>query len=153
LRNYLEQQGWVANGGEAVIYGNPTYECGAAQIRAHCRQLATVVTICGVIDDTNLESVSQRTTRFILDEKPFVLDLSAVNSFPSQSISLLCAVDDACLAAGVEWSLITSPAVERAMHDDHIEIPATASVPDALHHFADVRDERRRLLPLLGKTA
>lgn len=136
-----------------MIYGNPTYECGAAQIRAHCRQLATVVTICGVIDDTNLESVSQRTTRFILDEKPFVLDLSAVNSFPSQSISLLCAVDDACLAAGVEWSLITSPAVERAMHDDHIEIPATASVPDALHHFADVRDERRRLLPLLGKTA
>lgn len=136
-----------------MIYGNPTYECGGAQIRAHCRQLATVVTISGVIDDTNLGSVSQRATRFILDEKPFVLDLSGVNSFPSQSISLLCAVDDACLAAGVEWSLITSPAVERAMHDDQIEIPATASVPDALHHFADVRDERRRLLPLLGKTA
>jgi anti-anti-sigma regulatory factor len=136
-----------------VIYGNPTYECGGAQIRAHCRQLATVVTITGVIDDTNLDRVSQRATRFILDEKPFVLDLSGVNSFPLHSISLLCAVDDACVGAGVEWSLITCPAVERAMHDDQIEIPATASVSDALHHFADVRDERRRLLPLLGKTA
>jgi anti-anti-sigma regulatory factor len=115
--------------------------------------LATVVTISGVIDDTNLDCVTQRATRFILGEKPFVLDLSGVNSFPSQSISLLCAVDDACLATGVEWSLITSSAVERAMHDRHIDIPATASIPDALHHFADVRDERRRLLPLLGKTA
>jgi anti-anti-sigma regulatory factor len=136
-----------------VIYGNPTYECGGAQIRAHCRHLATVVTIAGVIDDTNLDRVTQRITRFILDDRAFVLDVSGVNSFSSQSISLLCAVDDACCAAGVEWSLITSPAVERAMHDVHIAIPATASVPDALHHFADVRDERRRLLPLLGKTA
>jgi len=136
-----------------VVYGNPTYECGGAQIRAHCRQLATVVTISGVIDDTNLDRVRQRTVRFILDEKPFVVDLSGVNSFSSQSISLLCSVDDACVAAGVEWSLITSPAVERALLDDRIEIPATASVPEALHHFADVRDERRRLLPLLGKTA
>jgi anti-anti-sigma regulatory factor len=135
------------------MYGNPTYECGSAQLRACCRQLATVVTVSGVIDDTNLDRVTQRATGFILGEKPFVLDLSAVNSFSAQSISLLCAVDDACLAAGVEWSLITSAAVERAMNDRHIEIPATPTVPDALHHFADVRDERRRLLPLLGKTA
>ena len=136
-----------------MIYGNPTSEYGEAQIRAHCRQLATVVTITGVIDDANLDGLIERVTRFILEEKPFVLDLSGVNSCPSRSISLLCAVDDACVAAGVEWSLITSPPVERALNANHIEIPATASVPDALHHFADVRDERRRLLPLLGQTA
>ena len=31
------------------------------------------------------------------------------------------------------------------------ELPVADSVPDALHHFADSIDERRRLLPLLNK--
>jgi anti-anti-sigma regulatory factor len=137
------------------MYGNPAYECDGAQVRACSRQLATVVTVTGDLDDANLDKVSQCTKRFVLREKPVVLDLSAVSSATPHIISLLSDIDDACVAAGVEWSLIASQPVNRAVHifDDRIELPTMASVADALHHFADVTLERRRLLPLLTKSA
>jgi anti-anti-sigma factor len=134
------------------MYGNPPFECDGAQIRAHCRQLATVVTIKGDIDGTNVDRVSQCTRRFILAEKPFVLDLSGVNSFSWESISLLYTVDDDCRAAGVEWSLIASRPV-LSVCDDQIDYVIADSVPQALNHFADAMRARRRLLPLLINTA
>ena len=30
------------------MYGNPTFDCDGAEIRAHCRQLATVATVKGM---------------------------------------------------------------------------------------------------------
>jgi anti-anti-sigma regulatory factor len=137
------------------MYGNPAFDCGGAQIRACSRQLATVVTVTGDIDDANLDQVSQYTKRFVLREKPVVLDLSGVSSATPHIVSLLCDIDDACGAAGVEWSVIASQPVSRAvrMFDERIEMPTVESVPDALHHFADALLERRRLLPLLTKTA
>jgi anti-anti-sigma regulatory factor len=137
------------------MYGNPAFDCNGAQIRACSRQLATVVTVTGDLNDTNLEQVSQHAKRFVLREKPMVLDLSAVSSATPHIVSLLCEVDDACNAAGVEWSLIASQPVSRAVRafDDRVELPTVASVADALHHFSDAILERRRLLPLLTKSA
>jgi hypothetical protein len=68
---------------------------------------------------------------------------------------LLCDVDDACSAAGVDWSLIASQSVIRAVRifDARLELPTVATVADALNHFADAMLERRRLLPLLTKSA
>ncbi len=57
------------------MYGNPTFDCDGAGIRAHCRQLATVVTIVGDLDVANVDRATRYTRRFILAEKPFVLDL------------------------------------------------------------------------------
>jgi anti-anti-sigma regulatory factor len=137
------------------MYGNPAFDCNGAQIRACSRQLATVVTVTGDLNDTNLDQVSQHAKRFVLREKPIVLDLSAVSSATPHIVSLLCEVDDACCAAGVEWSLIASQPVSRAVRtfDDRVELPTVASVADALHHFSDAILERRRLLPLLTKSA
>jgi len=137
------------------MYGNPAFDCDGAQIRSHCRQLATVVTISGAVDRANVDRVSQYIKRFVLTEKPFVLDLSGVSSFDMDAISLLYAVDDACRAAGVEWSLIASSAVNWTLRvsAEQIDAPAMGSVPEALNHFADAILERRRLLPLLTKTA
>jgi anti-anti-sigma regulatory factor len=137
------------------MYGNPPFDCDGAQIRACSRQLATVVTVTGDIDDANLEKVSQYTKRFVLREKPVVLDLSGVSSATPHIVSVLCDVDDACSAAGVEWSLIASQPVTRAVRifDDRVELPTVESVADALHNFADAILERRRLLPLLTKSA
>lgn len=137
------------------MYGNPAFDCGGAQIRACSRQLATVVTVTGNLDDANLDQVSQYTKRFVLREKPVVLDLSAVSSATPHIVSLLCDLDDACNAAGVEWSLIASQPVRRAVgiFDDRFELPTVASVADALNQFADAMLERRRLLPLLTKSA
>lgn len=133
------------------MYGNPAFECGGAQIHAVCRQLATVVTVEGVIDDANIERVTALALRFVLPEKPFVLDLSAVTSFATQCVSLLSAVDERCFHAGVEWSLITSEPVLGAVRASGATFAIADTVPDALHHFADSIDERRRLLPLLTK--
>jgi anti-anti-sigma regulatory factor len=133
------------------MYGNPAFDCAGATVHAVCRQLATVVTVEGVVDDTNIERVTALALRFVIAEKPFVLDLSAVNSFSAHSVSLLSAVDEACFHSGVEWSLIASPAVSHATQASGATFPIADTVPDALHHFADSIDERRRLLPLLTK--
>ena len=135
------------------MYGNPTFHCDGAGIRAHCRQLATVVTISGHLDEVNVERASEYTDRFILAEKPFVLDLSGVDSFTREAVSLLYAVDDVCAAAGVDWMMIASRAVEQTLREAGIEFPAAGSVPEALNHFADAAVARRQLLPLLTKTA
>ena len=137
------------------MYANTPFDCDGAQIRACSRQLATVVTVTGVLDDANLDRVSQYAKRFVLREKPVVLDLSAVNSATPHIVSLLCDMDDACSAAGVDWSLIASQPVVRAVRifDDRLELPTVTTVADALNQFADAMLERRRLLPLLTKSA
>jgi anti-anti-sigma regulatory factor len=137
------------------MYGNPAFECDGAQVRACSRQLATVVTVTGDLDDANLDKITQYTRRFVLREKPVVLDLSGVSSATSHIISLLSDLDDACSAAGIEWSLIASQPVSRAVSafDERLELPTVESVADALHNFADAMLARRRLLPLLHKSA
>ncbi|MDT5235826.1 MAG: hypothetical protein QOF47_1813 [Mycobacterium sp.] len=137
------------------MYANTPFDCDGAQIRACSRQLATVVTVTGVLGDANIDRVSQYAKRFVLREKPVVLDLGAVSSATPHIVSLLCDMDDACNSAGVDWSLIASQSVTRAVRtfDDRLELPTVATVADALNQFADAMLERRRLLPLLTKSA
>ncbi|MCV7229240.1 STAS domain-containing protein [Mycolicibacterium komossense] len=137
--------------GAKFRYGNPVFDCNGAQLRAQCRQLATVVTLTGRVDSANIDAVSQQARRFILAEKPFVLDMSGVNSCGALAIPFLRTVDEQCRVAGVEWALIPSAALTRRLRDD--EFVTTPSVPDAMEHFADELHTRRRLLPLLAKTA
>ena len=129
------------------MYGNPAFDCGEAQVRTVCRQLATVMTVQGAVDDANVERVTAFALRSIIAEKPFVLDLSGVTSFTAHGLSLLSAVDEACFCGDVEWSLIPS---EPVVHEtSRLNFPVAESVPDALHHFADSIDERRHLFPLM----
>ena len=58
----------------ATRQGNGTFDCGGAQIRAHCHHLATVVTIRGEIDAINVDWVGAYIRRFILGNNPVVLD-------------------------------------------------------------------------------
>ncbi|BBY08872.1 STAS domain-containing protein [Mycobacterium noviomagense] len=135
---------------------NPVFDCGAARIRTQCRHLATVVTISGAIDAGNLDHVSEYSRRFILPDNPFVFDLSGVDCFSAQAVSLLHLVDDECFRAGVEWVLVPSRAVLQILRitDEDGAFPVVDSVHEALRHFADVIAMRRRvLLPLLTRTA
>jgi anti-anti-sigma factor len=136
-------------------YGNPSVECNGAQLHKQCRQLATVLTITGAIDEGNVGLVVAQARGCIIAEKPFILDLSGVTSFAAQGIELLDAIDQACYAAGDEWSLVISQPVSRTLRLCGVDdvFPATASVPEALHHFSDVAGERRRILPILTKSA
>lgn len=137
------------------MYGNQAVDCDGAQVRAVCRQLATVVTVTGDINDTNVDLISACARRFVLTEKPYVLDLTGVNSFSPECISLLYTIDDDCGHADVEWMVVANQPVLRTLRlfGEGETFPTMGSVADALHHFADRIGERRRLLPLLTKTA
>jgi anti-anti-sigma regulatory factor len=132
------------------------FQCGGARIRIHCRRLATVVTIQGDVDASNIDRVGEYARRFILASSSLVLDLSGVNSVPAEAISFICSYDEDCRAAGVDWTLIAGDAVTELMRgcDDEVVFPIARSVDEALHDFADASARRRQLLlPLIGKTA
>ncbi|MBU9762633.1 STAS domain-containing protein [Mycobacterium sp. TNTM28] len=134
-------------------YGNPAVVCDGASMRAHCRQLATVVTVKGDVGTDNIEQIASYVNRFILPEKPLALDLSGVNSFAAQAISLFYDIDDRCGALGVDWTVIASASVAGEIRHQEVAVPQSASVPEALHHFDEGNTARRRLLPLLTKSA
>lgn len=137
-------------------YGNPAVDYDGAQVRARFRHGATVVAVNGRIDSSNVERVCAYATRFILADKPFVLDLSGVSHFSPQAFRLLSGVDDQCLIAGVEWAMVAGDAVSwrlRARSNEDM-FPVVASVAEAEREFDDaILHRRRMLLPLLSKTA
>lgn len=141
----------------ATRQDNYVFECSGAKVRAHCRHLATVVTIRGEIDALNFEPVSEYLRRFILASNPVVLDMSDVTHFAAAGIALLSVFDDECRAAGVEWTLVASPAVLEMLgesdQDDEM-FPVTRSVQEALRDLANAIVIRRQMvLPLIKKTA
>ncbi len=132
------------------------FDCNGALVRAQCRHLATVVTITGSVDASNVDQVIKYAQHFNLPDKPFVLDLTGVDTFGAQAVRLLYAIDDACGAAGLEWAVIPSQAVSLTLLVTHgdIDFPTAATVHEALQFFADATTTRRRLLlPLFTKTA
>ena len=135
---------------------NCTFDCDGAQVRAHYRHLATVVTIRGEIDAVNVDRVSEHVRRFILGQNPIVLDMSGVSHFSPAGVGLMNAVDEGCYAAGVGWTLIASPAVIELLGDggDGAVLPLACSVHEALRNLADAIVSRRQLvLPLVRKSA
>ncbi len=131
-------------------------DCNGAMVRAQCRHLATVVTISGTVDARNVDQVIDYAQRFNLPDKPFVLDLTGVDTFGAQAVRLLYAVDEACSAAGLEWAVIPSQAVSLTLlvTRGDIDFPTATTVHEALQFFADATTARRRLLlPLFNKTA
>lgn len=146
----------VRGSAPASRYANPTVECGAARLRAHYRHLATVVAVRGRIDAANVDQISDHARRFILSGEPLVLDLSEVDSFTAAGIWLLCVLDGDCRAAGVQWTLVESPAVHELLRDfdEEAKFPTAHSVDQALHSLAEGLDRRRQLLlPLIKKSA
>ncbi|MGK2882588.1 MAG: STAS domain-containing protein [Mycobacterium sp.] len=134
---------------------NPALDCGAAHVRAQCRHLGTVVTISGRVETNNVALVSQRVRRFVLTEKPVIVDLSDVESGGQHVISLLRDLQFECDTKTVDWCIIANDQVAEAiwrcgMQDD---VPMARSVPEALKSFGDAVNARRRLLPILTKTA
>lgn len=136
-------------------YGNPTLEFGGAQLRAHTRHVATVVTITGTIDEANIDRVADRAKRFLFTDKPVIVDLSGVNSFTPQGVPVLTAFGEQCQEAGVEWTLVLSEAVAEQLRAQSVDdVPVADSVAQALHEFDDeILNIRSVLLPLLRKSA
>jgi anti-anti-sigma regulatory factor len=134
----------------------PSTRLGGVDVRACSRHLAIVVSVRGDLAARDVPAVSAQVCRFILSDTSFVLDLGELSSFGPAGAELLCAVDEACAAADVEWALVARPDVavsfDTALRDRLL--PLVASVADALHDFADARSaQRTALLPLLRHSA
>ncbi len=141
---------------DSAASGRPASDCNGARVRAQYRHLATVVSVSGAIDLKNVDQVSRYSRRFIMQDKPFVLDLRGVDYFSAQSMTFLQQVDEDCRMAGLEWALVASPMVSQVLRivDEDATFPVAASVHSALQTFADEISARRLLLlPLLSKTA
>lgn len=133
-------------------FDNAAFGCGRAQIRAHYRHLATVVTITGLIDSVNVDAVTAYTQRFILAKDPLILDLSDVRISTADAVTLMTTLAQDCRAAGVECMLVAPGALAEVAGDD--DFPLAGSVHEALHCFADEINARRQLLlPLIKKSA
>jgi anti-anti-sigma factor len=132
-----------------------TFDFGGARVRAHCRHLATVVTIRGEIDGLNVDRIGEYIRRLILAQTHLVLDMSDVSHFAPAGISMLHMLDEDCRAADVEWTLVASPAVIELLGDGtESTFAITGSVHAALRNVADAIASRRQLvLPLIRKTA
>ena len=133
-----------------------TFDCGTAQVRAHCRHLATVVTIQGEIDAVNVERVALYLRRFLLGDSPVVLDMTDVGRVTTAGLSLLLTFDDDCEGAGLGWTLVAGPAVSELLNVAAAQeaFPVAGSVHQALNDLADAIVSRRQLvLPLIKKTA
>jgi anti-anti-sigma factor len=140
----------------ATRQGYGTFDCHGAQIRAHCRHLATVVTIRGEITAANVDRVTEYVRRLILGSNSVVLDLSDANHFAAAGISFVRRLDEACRAAGVEWTLVAGPTVSALLGGgrDEESFPIARSVREALRTLAEAIVDRRQLvLPLIKKTA
>ncbi|BBZ37339.1 STAS domain-containing protein [Mycobacterium conspicuum] len=129
-----------------------TFEYGGARVRAHCRHLATVVTLRGEIDGLNADRIREYVKRFALEQANVVIDMNDVTHFAPAGISLLHGLDEDCRAAGAEWTLVASPAVIELL--DGTTFSTARSVHAALRTLADAIVSRRQLvLPLIKKTA
>src|SRR4051794_6269845 len=140
--------------GVVPCYANPAVACGGAEFRAQSRHLATLLSISGAIDDTNVDLLYERGGGFVLPGTGCVLDLSGVTTFAAEGILMLSRLDEACRTAGVEWALVASRPVAERLGGFGARYPFAASVPDALQRFADgIFARRRMLLPYLTKSA
>lgn len=140
---------------EDFRYGISAQNDDGALVRAYSRQLATVVSVSGVVDGHNLDQVLARVERHVLDDD-FILDLGGLDAVSAESHDLVCAVERACRAAGVQWILVAADEVVDGLNldADQVSCAVAQSVREALRFFADLSGVRRRiLLPLLGRTA
>ena len=98
------------------MYGNPAFDCDGAQIRALCRQLATVVTVNGDVDDTNLDHISHVRQALRPDGEAFRAG-SERSEFRYSGHAFRCCTTSTRTAAhaGVEWSFIASQPVTRTV--------------------------------------
>jgi anti-anti-sigma factor len=120
---------------------NSIVHCNGALMRAHCRDQATIVTINGEIDATNVDRFSDYIHRFVERATGLILDLSGVDFLCARGLSVLVALDDDCRITGTRWVIVASPNIRRLLHicDPNDGLPTVVSERQALTAVADQR--------------
>ena len=135
-------------------YGNPARDFKGAHLWAYCRHGATVVAISGRVDAANVAPVTESAVRAISAGSRLVVDLTGVMAFTPRAVDLLAAIDEHCLASGVDWALVPSAAVTRRLGSRADVLPVIGSVAEAEHQFDEAVLRRRGVvMPWLRRSA
>ena len=124
--------------GLSYRFNDLTIGRSAADERAQWSPLVTVVSVSGDVDARNIDSVTAYTTRLAQAGDALLLDLSGVEFFAVQGISIFRALEDTCRSTKLPWALINSRAVERVLRvsGQSDTLPTANSVPEAMQYFA-----------------
>lgn len=128
-------------------------KCRNAWVSAQSRSVATVITVGGCLDETELESMARHVCRFTRLGSPLVLDVTHVagnESGESGALgALVAAFHAACSDSGIEWVLVRA-ATTGWRPQPRDSVVCAGSVTEAMAYVArTIRDRRHLPLALL----
>jgi anti-anti-sigma regulatory factor len=132
----------------------PVGDRQGVRMRALCRHQATILTVVGDLDRSNVDRFGDYAKRLLLAERTLIVDLSGVTSVDVQVISALLEIDDACHAADTPWALVPGRAVEELLVNAWCahRFPMTSTANAAMRHFTGLVQERNWLMTLTIKS-
>ncbi|MDT4943155.1 MAG: hypothetical protein QOH57_1755 [Mycobacterium sp.] len=109
-----------------------------ATFSAYVEAGATVITAAGELDATNTHDLVGFAGLYLADNRPIVLDLSALDFFAAQGVALLTEFDGECSRHGVDWAVVSGRSVARPLQicDRSAQLPSVTSINAALEHFS-----------------
>ena len=125
---------------------NPDAVC----LRIESCRGATVVTVSGELDASNIHRLTDCARRFTSGGSPFILDLSKLDFLAAQGIRVLFTLDDECQQSQVKWALVPGRPVERLLRicDTDGRLPTAGTIDQALQRFS-THGRGRQLLQLV----
>jgi hypothetical protein len=122
-------------------------ECRGAWVRTQMRSVASVITVTGRLDETNVELVTENLCRFSTLGSPLVVDLSGSEIDEVHTCDhLVHAFGANCARRGVDW-VVVAPFGAGGPAWTHGRVPCADSVAEALQHFV-LSIHARRTIPL-----
>jgi hypothetical protein len=120
-------------------------ECGGAWLRAQIRNTATVITVTGRVDTTNLELLLGHLRRFAKLETPVIIDVNRAEIDDSEAIERLLSTFGAeCRRRATDWALVAPSAVRLSLADEE-HVVHRRSVVEAWQQFVMLIEARRNM--------
>lgn len=107
-------------------------------MRTHFQPGTTIIQICGAIEASNANRLSNCVDDLSIAERSLILDLRGVDFFGSEGFRALLGIAEKCLRNGVQWALVAGAAVGQFLEssDSKYRLPVTASVEEALQQLS-----------------
>ena len=133
-----------------VSRGNRQLNVADISMQIEIRRGATVVTVSGELDASNIAHLEDHARQFAMGDRPFVLDLSQLDRLAAQGIRVLFRLDELCQQTGVKWAILPGRPVTRLLRicDRDERLPIVYSIAQALQGFS-TRGPARQLLQLV----
>jgi anti-anti-sigma factor len=109
------------------------FRCHGALISSRRFHSTVLITADGEIDAANAAHLSSYTLDRMIGADHLIIDLSNLNFFAVQGISMLFTVRTHCAQRNVGWALVAGPAVSRVLTlAPTVGLPTAESVPAAV---------------------